>query len=198
MRSVPLRDQTRWSQGPVLLEVEAHDVLDDPVTFVALQVELQGAAVEHGQVALVHAAPVRQREAAQRVGSGVVVEVRVEQVPGLAVLARRNDASVDPVGVAGSTRRSTRMWKASPVAQLPLAFPGVAQERFEGLQSLRGLRRLFAQCADAAVSVLERTWSHSTRGLRPAGPVASSSVSWYLSGPSKAQRRPILRRTPVW
>ena len=29
------------AQGPVLLEVEAHDVRDDPVTLVALQVELQ-------------------------------------------------------------------------------------------------------------------------------------------------------------
>ena len=65
-------------QGPVLLEVEAHDVRDDPVAFVALQVELQSAAFEHGQVAHVNAAPVRQREAAQRVGFGVVVEVCFE------------------------------------------------------------------------------------------------------------------------
>src|SRR4051812_39217946 len=79
------------AQAPVLLEFEAHDVRNDLVALVALQVELEGAAVERGQVALVHAAPVRQGEAAQLVGTGVVVEVRVEQVPGFTVLARRED-----------------------------------------------------------------------------------------------------------
>src|SRR5689334_4554139 len=93
--------------GPVLPEVEAHDVRDDAVAFVALQVELQGAAVEHGHVALVHAAPVRRREAAQNVGPGVVVEVGVEQVPGFGALAARKAATFAS-SVCGSEGGITR------------------------------------------------------------------------------------------
>ena len=118
------------AQSPLLLELEAHDLLDDLVTFVALQIDLQGDLLVHSEssnVALVYAPPLRQRQATQGVGSCVVVEEHIEQDDRLDPWSERESAAVDVIRVRDPLESGVEMEGIS-IGPLALCFPGVAQE----------------------------------------------------------------------